>query len=50
VERITAAVGSRDALLALIGQQWRRMVSVASIIPRTTSRLEIETALKRKIR
>jgi hypothetical protein len=54
VERITAAVASCDVLLALIGPQWltitdengqRRLDN-----PRDYVRLEIETALKRKIR
>ena len=54
VERITAAVGSCDVLLALIGPQWltitdengqRRLDD-----PEDYVRLEIETALTRKIR
>jgi hypothetical protein len=54
VERITATVGSCDVLLALIGPQWltisdengqRRLDN-----PRDYVRLEIETALTRKIR
>ena len=54
VERITAAVSSCDVLLALIGEQWltitdengqRRLDD-----PRDYVRVEIETALTRKIR
>jgi outer membrane protein assembly factor BamD (BamD/ComL family) len=54
VERITAAVGSCDVLLALIGPQWltisdengqRRLDNAEDYV-----RLEIETALTRKIR
>jgi hypothetical protein len=54
VERITAAVGSCDVLLALIGRQWLT-ISDENGHPRLDNpedfiRLEIETALKRKIR
>jgi TIR domain len=54
VERITAAVGSCDVLLALIGPQWltmadengqRRLDNAEDYV-----RLELETALTRKIR
>lgn len=54
VERITAAVSSCDVLLALIGRQWLTITDETGQ-PRLDSpgdyvRLEIETALTRKIR
>jgi tetratricopeptide (TPR) repeat protein len=54
VERITAAVGSCDVLLALIGPQWLTMTDENGQRrldnPEDYVRLEIETALTRKIR
>jgi outer membrane protein assembly factor BamD (BamD/ComL family) len=54
VERITAAVGSCDVLLALIGPQWLTMTDESGQRrldnPEDYVRLEIEAALKRKIR
>jgi hypothetical protein len=53
VERITAAVGSCDVLLALIGPQWVTMPNKKGQRrlddPEDYVRLEIETALTRKI-
>jgi hypothetical protein len=54
VERITAAVGSCDVLLALIGPQWLTITNKKGQRrlddPGDYVRLEIETALTRKIR
>ena len=54
VERITAAVASCDVLLALIGPQWLTMTDENGDRrldnPEDYVRLEIEAALKRKIR
>ena len=54
VERITAAVGLCDVLLALIGAQWLTMTDEKGQRrldnPEDYVRLEIETALTRKIR
>ena len=54
VERITAAVESCDVLLALIGPQWLTMTNRKGQRrlddPEDYVRLEIETALARKIR
>ena len=54
VERITAAVASCDVLLALIGPQWLTMTDENGARrldnPEDYVRLEIEAALKRKIR
>jgi TIR domain len=54
VERIKAAVGSCDVLLALIGPQWLTITDESGQRrldnPDDYVRLEIETALKRKIR
>jgi hypothetical protein len=54
VERITAAVGSCDVLLALIGPQWVTIIDENGRRrlddPGDYVRVEIETALKRKIR
>ena len=54
VERITAAVASCDVLLALIGPQWLTITNKKGQRrlddPEDYVRLEIETALKRKIR
>ena len=54
VERITAAVASCDVLLALIGPQWLRITDENGQRrldnPKDWVRLEIETALTRKIR
>jgi hypothetical protein len=53
VQRITAAVGSCDVLLALIGPQWLTMTDKDGHRrlddPEDVVRLEIETALARKI-
>jgi tetratricopeptide (TPR) repeat protein len=54
VERITAAVGTCDVLLALIGPQWLTITNKKGQRrlddPEDYVRLEIETALTRKIR
>jgi TIR domain len=53
VERITAAVSSCDVLLALIGPQWLTVTKKGQRRlddPKDVVRLEIETALTRKIR
>jgi TIR domain len=53
VERITAVVSSCDVLLALIGRQWLTVTKNGQRRlddPKDVVRLEIETALRRKIR